>query len=332
MKQRQAMHYTMDGDTARCFLCPHKCVLKPGQTGICRVRKNIGGTLYSLNYAHIAAYNIDPIEKKPLYHFYPGSRILSVGSYGCNLKCSFCQNHAIAHGNPGSTVIGPQDLVERAQEADGSIGIAYTYNEPSVWYEYVFDTACIAKERGLKNVLVTNGYIDEAALRQLLPLIDAVNIDIKAFNGSYYKKVCSGTLLPVLEAVRLAAGYCHVEVTTLIVEGLNSNPNELDRLGEWVSGVDKRIPLHLSRYFPAYLMDSPPTRLDTMTAAREVMKKHLDYVYIGNVAGVDNNTYCPGCGAKLVERNGYGGIALIENKKCEKCGESINLILKMKEK
>jgi len=327
VKQRQAMHYERDGDTTRCLLCPHKCVLKPGQTGICRVRKNAGGVLYSLNYGRIAAYNIDPIEKKPLYHFYPGSRIVSVGSFGCNLKCSFCQNHAIAHGNPETAFIPPRDLVHRSLEVEESIGIAYTYNEPSVWYEYVFDTARLAKKRGLKNVFVTNGYIGSEAFDRLLPLMDAVNIDIKAFDEGYYSKVCAGKLAPVLETVKKAAGFCHVEITTLIVEGLNSDNHELDSLGEWVGSIDKRIPLHLSRYFPAYLMDRPPTRPGTIMAAKEAVKKHLDYVYIGNIPGVDNNTYCPSCGTKLVERDGFGATVLVKGKSCEECGKSLGIIL-----
>ncbi|MFA6669794.1 MAG: radical SAM protein, partial [Bacillota bacterium] len=213
MEFKKALHYIRDGDTVRCFLCPHGCVLKPGQTGRCSVRRNKGGVLYSLNYGKVTACNVDPIEKKPLYHFYPGSRILSVGSFGCNLKCGFCQNHAIAHGTPGTVFVSPEGLADRAASAEDNIGIAYTYNEPSIWYEYVLDTARIARERGLKNVLVTNGYIGIKALEQLLPFIDALNIDVKAFSDAYYDSICSGRLSPVLDTVKAAAGRCHVEVT-----------------------------------------------------------------------------------------------------------------------
>jgi pyruvate formate lyase activating enzyme len=322
---KQAMYYTKDGDNIRCLLCPQNCVIKPGRTGLCRVRKNENGVLYSLNYARITALNMDPIEKKPLYHFYPGSRILSAGSYGCNLKCSFCQNYSIAHGTPDSVYISPKDLAERAVAAENSIGIAYTYNEPSIWYEYVLDTARLVKERGLNNVLVTNGYIKAEALKGLLPFIDAANVDIKAFSASYYDSICSGRLSPVLETVKRVAEYCHIEVTTLIVGGLNDKPDELDALGEWVAGINKEIPLHLSRYYPAYHMNRPPTPIEAIEAARDIVKKHLDYVYIGNVPGTDNNTYCPACGEKLVERDLYSARMLFDGRKCGRCGVSVNM-------
>ena len=327
MKEKEAVYYTKDRDTVRCFLCPHGCVLKPGQTGICRARKNIGGSLFSMNYGRVSAYNIDPIEKKPLYHFYPGGRIVSVGSFGCNLKCSFCQNHAIAHGSPGTVFMSPGELVDRAQAAGNSIGIAYTYNEPSIWYEYVFDTARLAKEKGLKNVLVTNGYIGAEALDALLPFVDAANIDLKAFSDGFYSKVCAGRLSPVLETIKRASERCHVEVTTLVVEDLNSGTGELDSLAEWVGSISKKIPLHLSRYFPAYHMDRPPTSPDVLLAAREAAEKHLDYVYVGNMSGVDNSTYCPVCKTKLVERNLVNTRVLTKGSRCKKCGETLSLVL-----
>ena len=323
---KQAMYYTRDGDAVRCFLCPHNCLIKPGRTGLCRVRKNEGGVLYSMNYARVTALNMDPVEKKPLYHFYPGSRILSAGSFGCNLKCSFCQNFAIAHGTPQSVRISPKELADRAEAQGDSIGIAYTYNEPSIWYEYVLDTARLVRKRGLKNVLVTNGYIQLRALEELLPFIDAANIDLKSFSEEYYGGVCSGRLAPVLETVEMAAEHCHVEITTLVVEGLNSGTGEMDALARWVAGIDKKIPLHLSRYYPAYHMDKPPTRLEVMQSARCIAEKHLDYVYIGNVPGIDNNTYCPGCGRKLVERNVYRAKVLFDGQKCSGCGRETNIV------
>lgn len=324
---KQAMYYKADGDAVRCFLCPHNCLIKPGRTGLCRVRRNEGGVLYSMNYGRITALNIDPIEKKPLYHFYPGSRILSVGSLGCNLKCSFCQNFSIAHGTPDWAEMSPQDLAGRAKSFGDNLGIAYTYNEPSIWYEYVLDTACLVKERGLKNVLVTNGYIGAEALRGLLPLIDAANIDVKAFSDGFYSSVCSGRLSPVLETVETMAGHCHVEVTTLVVEGLNSEPGEIDVLARWLAGIDRKIPLHLSRYYPAYRMKRSATPLKVLEVAGEAAKKHLDYVYIGNVPGTDNNTYCPGCGKKLVERNIYRARVLFEGEKCSRCGMEVDVII-----
>ncbi len=324
---KQAMYYNADGDAVRCFLCPHNCLIKPGRTGLCRVRRNEGGVLYSMNYGRITALNIDPIEKKPLYHFYPGSRILSVGSFGCNLKCSFCQNFSIAQGTPDWVEMSPRDLADRAKSFGDNLGIAYTYNEPSIWYEYVLDTARFVKEGGLKNVLVTNGYIGAEALRELLPLIDAANIDVKAFSDGFYSSVCSGRLSPVLETVEAMAGQCHVEVTTLVVEGLNSEPGEIDALARWLAGIDRKIPLHLSRYYPAYHMKRSATPLRVLEAAGEVAKKHLDHVYIGNVPGIDNSTYCPGCGQKLVERSIYRARVLFEGEKCNQCGMKADITL-----
>ncbi len=326
MKGKKAMHYIAKGDTIRCCLCPHECSLKPGQTGLCNVRKNEDGILYSLNYGQITASNVDPIEKKPLYHFYPGSPILSVGTFGCNLKCSFCQNHSIAHGNPKTVYMAPDNLVKQAEAIKDNIGIAYTYNEPSIWYEYILDTARLAKERGLKNVMVTNGYIKPKAMEQLLPFMDAVNIDVKAFNDGFYKKICAGSLEPVLGTVETAAKVCHVEITTLVIDGLNSDAEELKGLGQWIADIDKGIPLHISRYYPAYKMKRPPTALETITEAADILKEYLDYVYIGNVAGVDNNTYCPHCNAKLVDRKGYSTELLFESDKCKSCGKPINII------
>lgn len=324
---KQAMYYKAEGDTVRCFLCPHNCLIKPGKTGLCRVRRNEGGVLYTMNYGRITALNIDPIEKKPLYHFYPGSRILSVGSFGCNLKCSFCQNYSIAHGTPEWVEMSPRDLAGRAEAAGDNLGIAYTYNEPSIWYEYVLDTARLVKEKGLRNILVTNGYIGSEALGELLPFIDAANIDVKAFSDGFYSSVCSGRLSAVLETVEAMAGHCHIEVTTLVVEGLNSEPGEIDALARWLAGIDRKIPLHLSRYYPAYHMERPATPLKVLEAAREAAREHLDYVYIGNVPGIDNSTYCPGCGQKLVERGIYRARTLFEGENCSRCGMKADIIL-----
>ncbi len=327
MIQRKAMHYAEEGDALHCHLCPHECLLKPGQTGICGVRKNEGGILYSLNYGKIAASNVDPIEKKPLYHFYPGSQILSVGTFGCNLKCEFCQNHSIAHGTPETIFITPEDLVKRGTSIRDNIGIAYTYNEPSIWYEYVLDTARLAKARGLKNVMVTNGYINAGALESLLPYIDAINIDIKAFSDGFYKNICGARLEPVLRTVKMSARACHTEITTLVIDGLNSDIPELKVLGQWIGDIDREIPIHISRYYPAYRMERPPTALRTVTAAANALKEYLDYVYIGNVAGADNNTYCPHCGTELVDRKGYSAELLFNGKRCPNCKKQINIVL-----
>lgn len=269
-----------------CYLCPHNCVIKPDGIGACRARKNIDGSLYSLNYGKITSIALDPIEKKPLYRFKNGSMILSVGTFGCNLKCSFCQNWTIAHDNPEVYDVTPKDLAQRASEltSQGNIGIAYTYNEPSIWYEFVYDTAKIVKDAGLSNILVTNGFIGKEALLKLLPYVDAMNIDVKGYTASFYSDICKATLENVKETVEISAAKCHVEVTTLVIPTLNDALEEISEMSKWLSSISPQIPLHLSRYFPNYKMkDIPPTPKETLIKAREEALKHLDYVYMGNV-------------------------------------------------
>ena len=282
-----AMYFDKIEDSkVRCCLCPHNCVIKEGAVGVCRVRKNIGGDLYSLNYAKITSISLDPIEKKPLYHFHPGSRILSAGTFGCNLKCPFCQNWSIAHRYADTIEMSSSRLVDKALETvkNGNIGIAYTYNEPSIWYEYVYDTVRLAKEKGLANVLVTNGFISREPLEQLLPYIDAMNIDLKAFTVSFYNNICKGSLGNVKETIAAAYGSCHIEVTTLVIPGLNDSVDEIGELASWLASISREIPLHLSRFFPNYKMDDkPPTPLDILDRARNKAAEYLKNVYLGNV-------------------------------------------------
>jgi pyruvate formate lyase activating enzyme len=326
MGLKEAMFYKKHRDRVECYLCPHHCKIKPGHIGLCGVRQNTDQTLYTLNYGKLSAYNLDPIEKKPLYHYYPGKQIISVGSFGCNLKCSFCQNYTIAHNKPTTVKLTPEGLADKAAAVDRNIGIAYTYNEPSIWYEYVYDTASAARDRGLKNVLVTNGYLEEEPLELILPLIDAMNIDVKAFEEDYYLDICKGRLAPVLRTVEKAARHCHVEVTTLVVGGLNDNLDQLEQLGRWLAGINKDTPLHLSRYYPAYMMDRPATPVDTLFTARELLGRFLNHVYIGNVPGTDNSTYCPTCGQLLVERKGYLVKAYTDGNRCKGCGQVVPLL------
>ncbi|WP_265443207.1 AmmeMemoRadiSam system radical SAM enzyme [Acetivibrio straminisolvens] len=284
---KPAMFYNrMEDLKVHCYLCPHNCTINPGRFGVCRARKNIDGDLHSLNYGKISSIALDPIEKKPLYRFKGGSKILSIGTFGCNLKCSFCQNWVIAHDEPKLYDVTSEDIVNKAKELvpKGNIGIAYTYNEPSVWYEFVYDTAVLARKEGLSNVLVTNGFIGKEALLTLLPYIDAMNIDVKAYTASFYKDICGGVLKNVKETVEIAAKKCHVEVTTLIIPTLNDGLEEISQLAKWLSTISKDIPLHLSRYFPNYkVQDIPPTPKETLYKAREEAQKYLDYVYLGNV-------------------------------------------------
>jgi pyruvate formate lyase activating enzyme len=276
----------IENSKVHCRLCPHHCVIDPGRLGACRARKNVDGELFSLNYGRIASMALDPIEKKPLYRFRPGSLILSAGTFGCNLKCSFCQNWSIAHEEPQTVDMKPRELVRRAKEARiaGNIGIAYTYNEPSIWYEFVYDTCVLAKEEGLDNVLVTNGFIDREPLMELLPYIDAMNIDVKGYTASFYQEICRGTLDNVKQTVELAAERCHVEVTILVIPGLNDSINEIGEMAKWLASVSDEIPLHLSRYFPNYKMtDRPPTPKEILYRARDKALESLKYVYVGNV-------------------------------------------------
>ena len=331
--RKQALFYGKEGDRIRCLLCPRRCLLKEGQTGVCGVRKMTGGELYTGNYGLCAALNWDPIEKKPLYHFYPGRQILSLGTYGCNLGCSFCQNWSLARGEPDGDAarITPAQVLSMLQRAGGPEefpGAAYTYNEPTVWYEFVMDTARLLREQGYRNVLVTNGFISREALEGLLPFIDALNIDVKGFSDSFYEKYCRGMRLPVLEAVEQAAASAHVEVTCLLIPTLNDSPGELKQLTGWLAGISPDIPLHLSRYFPQYKMDLPPTPVETMEAAREIARERLHYVYLGNVdLSGSSDTLCPQCGALLISRSRYRiGIANLEGNRCLCCGFRINLL------
>ncbi len=331
---REAMYYTKEEDgTAICSLCPHQCKIREGGTGLCRVRRNKGGVLYATNYGKVTSYGLDPIEKKPLYHFYPGSLILSFGSAGCNLGCDFCQNWQIAHGDPQSTDFLPERVVEQARRevARGypNTGIAYTYNEPFIWYEFVLDTARLARKAGLKNVMVTNGFVREEPLREILPFIDAMNIDVKSFTEEFYRKSCKGKLAPVLRTVETACQKCHVELTTLLVTGLNDSQEEISRLVDWIASLNKEIPLHLSRYFPAHRLNLPPTPLGTLLRARDTAREKLSHVYVGNAPQIDaGNTYCPACGALVINRTGYTtDISGLKGNKCAECGKEINIVI-----
>lgn len=323
---REALHYEPHERGLVCRLCPKECVIGEGLTGFCRARRNVGGRLYAANYAACSSYALDPIEKKPLYHFYPGSYIFSVGTWGCNFACRFCQNWQIAQDEPDTLELSPAQAVEMAAGAGRrNIGIAYTYSEPSVWYEYVLDTAALARERGLRNVLVTNGFINAQPLIELLPHIDAFNIDVKAFNDRFYREVCAGRLAEVKRTVELAAAVAHVEVTCLVVPGLNDDPDELEGLAAWLASLSKDIPLHFSRYFPNYKLSTPPTPLATLERAYDAARRHLSYVYVGNVGAGGVNTHCPACGLMVIDRLRRESV-LAADKLCPRCGEAIAVV------
>lgn len=287
---KEAMYYEKLPDlVTKCGLCPHNCVIRTGITGICGVRKNEGGVLYSLIYEKVSSIAFDPIEKKPLYKFHPGTYILSVGSAGCNFRCPFCQNYSIARTPPDMVdmeKITSRELVEKALSLkdQGNIGIAYTYNEPTIWYEYVYETAKLAKENGLLNVLVTNGFINPEPLENILPFIDAMNIDLKGYSESFYSEIAHGKLESVKNTIQLAARKCHVEVTTLVIPGLNDSHEEMREMAKWLASVSPEIPLHISRFFPRYMMqDKPMTPLKTLSELKDIASEYLNNVYMGNV-------------------------------------------------
>ncbi|NLY91821.1 MAG: AmmeMemoRadiSam system radical SAM enzyme [Firmicutes bacterium] len=313
-----------------CTLCPHACRLADGEKGRCRGRLAQGKKLYAANYGRISALALDPVEKKPLYHFYPGSLILSVGTVGCNLSCQFCQNWQISQEEVETEEYSPSELVALAGQLQekGNIGLAYTYSEPLVWFDFILDTAKLAKERGLKNVLITNGYLNPQPLSALLPYLDAVNLDLKG-SDFFYRKHCGGRLDPVLTTARRLAGEVHLEVTNLLIPGENDQPAEIKTLVDFLAGLDRKIPLHFSRYFPQYNLAVPPTPLATLEEAYRLAREKLSYVYLGNISDARYSaTFCPQCGALLVKREAYRiKTDGIKDGRCGQCGEEVDLIL-----
>ena len=320
----------LDNGQVACDLCPIACRLREGQEGPCATRANRAGTMVPLHYGRIVSAAVDPIEKKPLYHFHPGRPILSVAAPGCNLHCMFCQNRTISQDGAARTMkTSPADLVAMAQ-AEESVGIAFTYSEPLEWFEFVRDTAGIVREKGLKNVLVTNGFLNREPLAELLPLIDAANIDLKSMDDRFYRKVCKARLQPVLAAIRqFADAGVHVELTNLLIPGHNDSDAQISRLVDFVVELGSDTPLHFSAYHPAWKFDAPPTPLETLLRARDLAAAKLDYVYLGNArTAAGRDTSCPGCGRVVIERSGYGGrVKLAEGALCPDCGTALPIVV-----
>jgi pyruvate formate lyase activating enzyme len=308
------------------------CIIQPGQSGDCRVRINIDGVLCTVVYGYrCSLYPYDPVEKKPLFHFLPGSRIFSVATVGCNLHCKNCQNWEISQANPEESrayVCSPEKLVELVKE-HRCHSLAYTYSEPIIYYEYTYDTAKLAKDAGIRNVLVTAGYINEQPWKRLLKYIDAANIDLKGITDEFYREVCSATLKPVQNALVVAkASGVHVEVTNLIIPTLNDKPEQIRQLSQWVkANMGDDTPLHFSAFTPRYKMRHlPPTSSRTLEMARKIAKSEgLNYVYIGNVTSKEGqNTYCPSCKELLIERSGYTIMRnKLKNGCCPECSKEI---------
>ncbi len=330
MKQdKEALYYVSRPDgKVECLLCPHNCIIQKDKSGICGARKNTDGRLISLIYGEVTAVSMDPIEKKPLYHFYPGSDILSIGTKGCNFKCIFCQNYHISQDmNARSEYYTPEEIIKTALQRR-SIGIAYTYSEPFIWYEYVMDCSKLARENNLKNVFVTNGFINPEPLNDILEYADAMNIDLKTFRDETYNKVSKGKLSIVLDTIKTASSKCHVELTTLIVTGINDDMKEMKDIIDFIHSIDPDIPWHISRYHPMYKYNAPATDVNFILRVCEEAKKKLDFVYCGNIASSygGSDTICPECKTTVISRIGYDvGIESLRNGKCGKCGHDLKI-------
>ncbi|HEY8363925.1 MAG TPA: AmmeMemoRadiSam system radical SAM enzyme [Haloplasmataceae bacterium] len=317
-----------DDKSLKCKLCPHYCIIPESKHGRCLTRKNINQRLVLTNYGKVSSIALDPIEKKPLFHFFPGKMILSLGSFGCNMKCSYCQNYSISQKIAPTEDIDISYIVRLLEKLDDNIGIAFTYNEPFMWYEFIYDVVRSVKDKlpHKKVVLVTNGYVNQEPLEKLLPYIDSMNIDLKSFEDTFYQKICKASMKPVLDTIKMAYNKCHIEVTTLMVTNLNDSLCNIELIAKFLSDLDKNIPLHLTRYFPNYLLSNAPTSITLMGEAKKVAQKYLNYVYLGNVPTEDFNIYCPKCKSLVynrIQRKSY-----LRDDLCPQCNFWIPLINK----
>ncbi|AIY90589.1 AmmeMemoRadiSam system radical SAM enzyme [Geoglobus acetivorans] len=327
------LHEKLNGDV-RCKTCMHYCILKEGQWGICRVRKNSSGKLEVHNYGLISAIHLDPIEKKPFHNFMPGSKALSLGSVSCNFRCRHCQNYEISFADlsfPYLRELTPEE-VSRLAESYGADGISWTYNEPAIMHEFALDASRIAKKKGYYITYVSNGYMSHEAIEQF-DVLDAVNVDVKAFNEEFYRKICKARLSRVTECVEhLSERGIFIEITYLIIPGHNDDEKELKKFARWVSGLNPRIPVHFSRFHPDFqMLDVPPTPVKTIERAISIARDEgLEYIYAGNVWGHRyENTYCPSCGELLIAREGFHVREInLKGDKCPNCGYRQNIVLK----
>jgi len=324
-----------DGGAVDCHLCAHRCHIRPGERGICKVRENRQGTLVSLVYGRVIANHTDPIEKKPLFHFLPGSRAYSIATVGCNFQCWFCQNWQISQwprSSPGEMPgqpLSPEEVVQDARQS-GCDSVSYTYTEPTIFFEYARDTALLARQEGMKNTFVTNGYLTAEAVHQAADWLDAANVDLKAWTEDFYRKVCKARLEPVKETIRrMHEAGIHVEVTTLLVPGQNDATDELKGIAEFIASVSPDLAWHVTRFHPDYQdHETPPTPMETIRRAVGIGREAgLRYVYAGNIAGMQD-TECPSCGATVIERRGMGVSRLrLRGAACEACGAELPLVI-----
>jgi len=329
----EALYFkTRDDHIVQCTLCPHYCIIKPGQSGKCRVRHNANGQLQTQVYNNVSALSADPVEKKPLYHFYPGYNILSVGSFGCNMTCSFCQNFDISQATETvidrrKTEISRPVIIERAKKSESNIGLAFTYNEPTVWFEFMRDLAIDAGESGMSTVMVSNGFINPDPLDELNAHIDAFNIDLKAFNDNFYRTYTGSAIKPVLNTLKkIRSADRHLELTYLVIPGLNDDKNEFMNCIDWINeNLGQDTVLHLSRYFPGYNFSAPATPASTLREMYGIASEKLNYVYLGNIdIPESSDTVCPACGTKVTSRRAYSTEHMnTTDGRCSACGHLI---------
>ncbi|MBN1432547.1 MAG: AmmeMemoRadiSam system radical SAM enzyme [Methanomicrobiaceae archaeon] len=328
----------IDGGGVRCSVCSHRCKISEGNSGICGMRVNRGGTLYADNYSKVVAEASDPIEKKPLYHFLPGTKVYSLGGLGCNFHCTHCQNWQISQDHPGTRMvrtISPEEGVERAL-ITRCRSIAWTYNEPTIWHEYAKDMGILAKKESLGTVYVTNGYMTEEALNALSPMLDAFRVDLKSFSDDFYRNICGARLQPVLDStIRAKELGMHIETVTLVIPGVNDSMEEMSGLVSWViENLGPEIPMHFTAFHPDFRMtDVPATPVKTLENIHDMaVEKGVQYVYTGNIPTHPyNNTYCYECGSLLIERSGFtGAVRGLDGDACSKCGTKIPIVMDIK--
>ena len=322
--------YCISDEKIQCLLCPHLCRIAQEKAGLCGARKNRNGIIELATYGAVSGYALDPVEKKPLYHWFPGYNILSVGSYGCNMRCDFCQNHNISQIVPERVGrrMTPAEIVADALKMERNIGVAFTYNEPVIWFEFMRDVAIAAKNDGLFTAMVSNGYVCEKPLEEITGFIDAFNIDLKAFNDDFYRKLTGTSLEPVKKSLRqIVKSGRHLEITTLIIPGQNDSIHEMGKEAEWIAGeLGSDIPLHLSRYFPMHKRTDSMTPDEILYKLYDTAAEKLEYVYLGNMnTGKGQDTICHVCGTTIAKRTGYNTRLMNINDKgfCLKCGRKI---------
>lgn len=333
--RKEAILYEKVGKALNCKICERRCTISPGKTGFCQMRENEGDKIYTLNYAAVSSAAVDPIEKKPLFHFYPGTMVFSIGSVGCNFRCRHCQNWGISQAeleNIPTRDMLPEDAIRLTKEYECK-SIAWTYNEPTMWFEYTLDSAKIAKKEDIKTIYVTNGYMSDESFEEIKPYLDAANIDLKGMSEKFYQDLCEARLQPVLDnIVRMHDAKIHIEVTNLMIPGYNDSEEDIRSLIKFmIDEVGVEVPLHFTRFFPQYQMEQlPPTEIKFLEKASRIAREAgMKYVYIGNAPTVGGeNTYCPECGEPVIKRDGFTVLSdeIKETRKCPKCKADIDII------